>query len=169
MKGSRRIKRMARAQKKPPGLMLTSLMDVFTILVLYLLVNQSSVQIAEPPKEVKLPESVAESKPKETVVVMVSEDFVSIDGEKLVDIRAFDPKAPETNNMFKEVRERLAEIKEHAVGLQTEAEEGDKSNEVTIMAHQKVTFKVLKHLMTVCTAAGYTKISLAVNQKASQS
>ena len=164
MKSSRRMKRMERAHRnKAPGLNLTSLMDVFTILVLYLLVNQSSVQVVEPPKDVVLPDSVAEAKPRETLVVMVSEDLVVIDGEPVMSIADVLEAGVEKDTPLKD---RLQTIKDSALGLTEEAIA--KSSEVTIMAHQKVPFNVLKTLMSVCTSVGYTKISLAVNQKASQ-
>ncbi len=165
MKNSRRIKRMERARRnKAGGLNLTSLMDVFTILVLYLLVNQSSVEVVEPPKDVILPDSVAEAKPRQTVVVMVSEDIVSIQGEPLM--KTTDVLSREQDYAVP-LKDKLQAIKDSALGLNTEAVA--KSTEVTIMAHRKVPFDVLKTLMSVCTTVGYTKISLAVNQKASQS
>jgi len=164
MKNTRRIKRMNRAQRnKVGGLNLTSLMDVFTILVLYLLVNQSSVEVVEPPKDIKLPDSVVESKPRQTVVVMVSGDTISIQGTPVVTVaELLQNKGP----VVEPIRETLLRLKENVIGVNTDTI--SKSNEVTIMAHRTVPFKVLKTLMTSCTSAGYTKISLAVNQKASQ-
>jgi biopolymer transport protein ExbD len=53
---SRRIKRMSRNRLKISKMNLTSLMDVFTILVFFLLVNSGSVELVEAPKDVKLPE-----------------------------------------------------------------------------------------------------------------
>ena len=82
MKQNRRIKRMARAQKqRKPTLNLVSLMDVFTILVFFLLVNSSSSDVMEQPKSVKLPESIVDSKPRETVIVLVTEDNVHVMGD----------------------------------------------------------------------------------------
>jgi biopolymer transport protein ExbD len=164
MKNTRRIKRMARAKRhKAGGLNLTSLMDVFTILVLYLLVNQSAVEVVEPPKDVKLPDSVVESKPRQTVVMMVSEQAVSIQGEPIV---SMDDVLANKTGVIEPLRDKLTKVKENVIGVTTEAVA--KSNEVTIMAHRTIPFKVLKTLMSSCTSAGYTKISLAVNQKASQ-
>lgn len=164
MKNTRRMKRMTRAQRNKAGsLNLTSLMDVFTILVLYLLVNQSAVEVVEPPKDVKLPDSVVESKPRQTVIMMVSEQAVMIQGEQIVTIA----EVQETKTgLIEPVIEKLSKLKENVIGINTEAVA--KSNEVTIMAHRTVPFKVLKILMSSCTSAGYTKISLAVNQKAYQ-
>jgi biopolymer transport protein ExbD len=158
------MKRMTRAQRNKAGsLNLTSLMDVFTILVLYLLVNQSAVEVVEPPKDVKLPDSVVESKPRQTVIMMVSEQAVMIQGEQIVTIA----EVQETKTgLIEPVIEKLSKLKENVIGINTEAVA--KSNEVTIMAHRTVPFKVLKILMSSCTSAGYTKISLAVNQKAYQ-
>jgi biopolymer transport protein ExbD len=163
MKNTRRLKRMARARRnRGGGLNLTSLMDVFTILVLYLLVNQSATEVVEPPKDIKLPDSVVEAKPRTTVMMMVSDTLVLLQGEPVLSM----PELLEGKADVTPLREALTRIKESVIGLNTEAVA--KSNEVTIMAHRTVPFKVLKTLMSVCTSAGYTKISLAVNQKASQ-
>lgn len=164
MKNTRRIKRMARAKRhKTGGLNLTSLMDVFTILVLYLLVNQSAVEVVEPPKEIKLPDSVVEAKPRQTVVIMVSEDHVLVQGEP---VATFADLLDSKSAVVAPITDRLLKLKEQVIGVNTDSVA--KSNEVTIMAHRTVPFKALKTLMSSCTSAGYTKISLAVNQKASQ-
>ncbi len=66
MRNSRRIKRMSRNRVKMVTKMnLTALMDVFTILVFFLLVNSGSVELVEAPKNVQLPESRVETKPRE--------------------------------------------------------------------------------------------------------
>jgi len=163
VKNTRRLKRMARAKKNASaGLNLTSLMDVFTILVLYLLVNQSATEVLEPPKDIKLPDSVVESKPRQTVTMMVSDTVILLQGEPVMST----PDLIAGNADARPLIEALKRVKGSAIGLNTEAIA--KSNEVTILANRKVPFKVLKSLMTLCTIAGYTKISLAVNQKASQ-
>ncbi|NNJ95646.1 MAG: biopolymer transporter ExbD, partial [Gammaproteobacteria bacterium] len=75
------MKRMGRSSKqKKASLNLISLMDVFTILVFFLLVNSSSSDVMEPPKSITLPESVVDSKPRETVIVLVTEDNVLVQG-----------------------------------------------------------------------------------------
>ena len=81
MRNSRRIKRMSRNRGKITKMNLTSLMDVFTILVFFLLVNSGSVELVEAPKDVKLPESIEESKPRETVIVAVSPETVMVQGK----------------------------------------------------------------------------------------
>jgi len=164
MKTNRRIKRMARAKKHKTDLNLTSLMDVFTILVFFLLVNQSAVEVLEPPKEIKLPDSVVEAKPRQTLVIMVSEQMILVQGEPTVSVADI---LATKDEIIRPVLERLSQIRQTTIGLNTEAVA--KTNEVVILAHKTIPFKVLKKLMSTCTVSGYTKISLAVIQKGSQS
>ena len=58
MKNSRRMKRMSRNRQVVTRMNLTSLMDVFTILVFFLLVNSASTEVLETPKQITLPASV---------------------------------------------------------------------------------------------------------------
>lgn len=160
MKNQRRMRRLARmGNKSGTGLNLTSLMDIFTILLLYLLVNQSDTPL-EPPKDVKLPDSIVETKPRETLVVTVNGDQVIVKGEPVISMA----EVLESKGIIDPIRERMVEIRESSIGLGSEEEE-DKSTEVTIMADRKVPYSIMKRVMASCTVAGYTKISLAVNQK----
>jgi biopolymer transport protein ExbD len=71
------------------------------------------------------------------------------------------------DEIIRPVMERLNQIRQNTIGLNTEAVA--KTNEVVILAHKTIPFKILKKLMSTCTVSGYTKISLAVIQKGSQS
>jgi biopolymer transport protein ExbD len=154
---------MSRGRGQKVGLNLTSLMDVFTILVFFLLVNQSAVEVIEPPKEIKLPDSVVEAKPRQTVTIMVSGDAVLVQGEPVISLA--DVLAAKGEHIAP-VGDRLVELREKIIGINTATVA--KSNEVTILADKAIPFKVLKRLMSTCTSTGYTKISLAVTQKARQ-
>ena len=80
MKNSRRIKRMSRNRIRITKMNLTSLMDVFTILVFFLLVNSSEVETLPNARDLQLPESLAEDKARETVVVMIGETDIIVQG-----------------------------------------------------------------------------------------
>lgn len=164
MKNTRRIKRMSRGKRYKAALNLTSLMDVFTILVFFLLVNQSTVEVIEPPKNIKLPDSVVEAKPRQTVTLMVSADTVLLQGEPVASIAEI--LALKGDNIAS-VRDGLLQLRDSIIGLNTATVA--KSDEITILSDKEIPFKVLKKLMSTCTNTGYTRISLAVNQKASQS
>lgn len=161
MRNSRRIKRMARNRGKLEKMNLTSLMDVFTILVFFLLINSGSVEILDAPKNVTLPESRVEAKPRETVMIFVSQEEVLVQGEPVALVAdilsgkraALDP-----------IISRLAELKANIIGPSTLSVAG--SQEVTILADKSVPFSVIRTLMSTCTGEGYENVSLAVIQKA---
>jgi biopolymer transport protein ExbD len=155
---------MARRKKKPVMLSLTSLMDVFTILVFFLLFNSGSSEVLEAPHTIKLPQSAVESKPRETVVIMVASDVIVVQGDSV----ASTPEVLASQDDFVAgVSGRLKQLEHNVIGSATKAAVANK--EVTILADKTIPFTVLKKIMTTCTGAGYGKISLAVNQKASQS
>ena len=163
MRNTRRIKRMARNRGKITKMNLTSLMDVFTILVFFLLVNSGSVELVEAPKDVKLPESYEESKPRETVVISISPEDVIVQGKAVA--RVNDILEGETGSMDP-LATRLAELKENIVGPATMAVAG--SQEVTILADRSVPFIVIRKIMSTCTGEGYENVSLAVIQRPTQ-
>ena len=143
------------------SLNLVSLMDVFTILVFFLLVNSSSSDVMEPPKRIKLPESVVEAKPRETVIVMITPEHVLVQGEPVITTQeVVDSKAP----IIEQVKERLLLQQKKVIGISTKTVA--QSKEVTVLAHRTVPFHLMKKVMASCTSAGYGKISLAVVQKA---
>jgi biopolymer transport protein ExbD len=148
---------------KSPGLNMVPLMDVFTILLFFLLINSTSSDVTEPPKTVKLPASYVESKPRETVAVVVTEDEILVQGESVVTTQeVLETTEPE----IEAVMLRLLEQQKRVIGI-SEKTVSD-SAEVTVLAHKTIPFEILKKVMSSCTRAGYEKISLAVIQKSSQ-
>lgn len=155
------MKRMARSSRHAAAtLSLTSLMDVFTILVLYLLVNQSSGTVLDPPKDIALPDSIVDVAPRETLLVSVSDEQVVVDGMLIATVQEI---LESEDDVIEPIRDRMALKKESVLDKGGQA--ADENTEVTIMANKAVHFKVMKRVMTSCTAAGFTKIALAVNQK----
>jgi biopolymer transport protein ExbD len=164
MSSGRRMRRMARFTRKDnkaATLSLVALIDMFTNLVFFLLVAQGVTVIQEPRKEINLPDSYVEEMPRPTVVIMVSNKWVLVEGEQLATV---DELITTKEDSVPAIRDRLAQIKRKVIGLteQTNAQ----SDEVTILADKELPFKVMKKLMSTCASAGYSKISLAVNQKA---
>jgi biopolymer transport protein ExbD len=156
--------RMGRSRKRRhPAMNLTSLMDVFTILVFFLLVNSSNSEVLEPPKKITLPDSVVETKPKETTVIVVSAETVMVQGEVVARVEDI---INTKQDAILEISNKLEEVKKNVIGISTKTI--SESREVTILSHKTVPFKVLRKIMSSCTYAGYEKISLAVIQKAKQ-
>ena len=163
MRNSRRIARMGRNRVKITKMPLTSLMDVFTILVFFLLVNSGSVEIMEAPKDVALPVSKVETKPRETVVIFISPVEVLVQGRL---VALVDDILNEKSGATDPITTRLAELKDSIIGENTAVVAG--SDEVTILADKSVPFSVIKPIMSTCTGEGYEKVSLAVIQQNTQ-
>ena len=164
MRSSRRMRRMGRTKKKKmPSLLLTSLMDIFTILVFFLLYHSSGSDVQEPPKHIHLPESVIEAKPRETVEITVGPEMVIVQGKAVISTP--DLLADKLDTVA-EITARLQELERNIIGITTKAVV--ESKEVTILADKTIPFIALKKIMSTCTGSGYGRISLAVVQKTEQ-
>jgi biopolymer transport protein TolR len=163
MTKSNRAKRMQRhhaRMRRGAGLNLVSLMDIFTILVFFLLVNSAEVQTLETPKDIKLPESIAENKPRETVVVHISQDQVLVQGTPvttLAQVEALD------GNIIEPLKLALKQQSDRVLRDASSADAA--SREVTILGDRELPYRILKKIMATCTDADYGKLSLAVIQK----
>jgi len=163
MKTSRRIARMSRNRGRVTRLNLTSMMDVFTILLFFLMFHSGTSELLQEPKSVSLPDSVVESKPRETVVIVVGREEVTVQGEvvaRVADIQAM------PGQEITPISERLAALRQNVIGVSTQAVA--ESQEVTVLADKSVPFNVVKTIMSTCTGQGYSRISLAVIQKVTE-
>ena len=162
MKDSRRIKRMERNNRKGAirglGINLIPMMDVLCVLVFFLLFH--SFNTTMPDAQIALPTSVVETKPRETVSIVVTPEVVMVQGEAVIGT----PKLlDDSTGIVYEVRDRLEQIERTIIETGTKmAAEG---KEITLLADKTIPFKVLKKIMSTCTASGYGRISLAVVEK----
>lgn len=135
-------------------------MDIFTILVFFLLVNSAEVQTLETPKDIALPESIAENKPRETVVVHVSHDQVLVQGDPVVTLAEVEALE---GNIIEPLKAALQRQSDRV--LREAAAADAATREVTILGDRELPYRVLKKIMETCTDANYGKLSLAVIQK----
>jgi biopolymer transport protein ExbD len=147
-------------RNKPASLSLVSLMDIFTILVFFLLVNSAEIQTLEPPKSLSLPDSIAQEKPRETVIVLVTGETVFVQDQPVVSVADVDRA---DGVIIAPLRRALAAQSDR---LLLRASETDPSaREITILGDRSVPYRVLKKIMATCTEANFGKLSLAVMQK----
>jgi biopolymer transport protein ExbD len=162
MKMSRRATRMDRHHKRSRSLAelnMISLMDIFTILVFFLLVNSSDVEILPSVKAVKLPESVAEKSPKQTVVIVVNDRDILVQGRKVASVT-------EVYNSGGEVIAALKSELDYQKRRDASAiKPGATGHEITIMGDKAIPYRLLKRIMVTCVRANYDNISLAVMKK----
>lgn len=162
MKMSRRALRMEKHHKRKHsalGINLVSLMDIFTILVFFLLVNASDGEILPTHKSVELPESISEQQPRVTVTVMVNEDNILLHGQVIASVANL---MKEQGNYSKVLQAALIEQAGDALSVGGDPAE---RREATIMGDKDIPFRLLKKVMASCTQAGFNRISLAVLQK----
>jgi biopolymer transport protein ExbD len=165
MAKSARAKRMAKHHKRHQGkgtLNLVSLMDIFTILVFFLLVSSSEVETLPNTKDLQLPESIAEDKARETVVIMIGEIDIIVQGRPVAKIS--DVMATQGNDI-PALREALLSQNDRV--LRRNANNDIANREVTIMGDKDIPYRLLKKVMATCTRSDYGRISLAVLQKSS--
>jgi biopolymer transport protein ExbD len=153
-------RKLARKERKgdSAGMMLTSLMDIFIVLVLYLLVNQGTGVELDPPEHVVLPTSGVDTAPRQSVVIALSDRDIRVQGQPVV---AMADVISSDELEIAPIRQAIERIKAESEKHQNQA---GLNTEVTIVADQAVPFKVLKKVMLSSSNAGYGKISFAVNQ-----
>ncbi len=164
MQMSKRAKRMDRRNargKRMVALNLVSLMDIFTILVFFLLVSSSEVQVLPNSKDIQLPESIAEEKARENVVVLVTEKQILVQGAVVADV---DVVMAGNELIISGLEQALRQQTDRILRKQAMADIADR--EVTIMGDKDLPYRLLKRVMATCTAADYGRISLAVLQRA---
>ncbi|SMF11647.1 Biopolymer transport protein ExbD [Alteromonadaceae bacterium Bs31] len=162
MKQSIHAKRMSKTRRRHGSgakLNLVSLMDIFTILVFFLLVNSSNVEVLQNNKDIKLPESLAEQAPDNNLIVMVSHESILVGGRKVADTqRVKNAKSGEIKGL-KEELDYLASRKPYRT-----PEEAEAGRDITIMGDKGIPYVLLKKVMTTCAKSEYRNISLAVSQ-----
>ncbi len=161
MRDSRRMKRMERTNRKGDakglGINLIPMMDVLCVLVFFLLFHSFNSTL--PDAQIALPASVVETKPRETVAIVVTPQVVMVQGEAVVNT----PKLLDDSiGTVYEVRERLEQLR---TIIEKSTKTADEGREITLLADKTIPFNILKKIMSTCTASGYGMISLAVVQK----
>ncbi|MGQ0619103.1 MAG: ExbD/TolR family protein [Panacagrimonas sp.] len=161
--GSRRARKIVRELRKlarEGELNVVSLIDIFAILVFYLLVNALVVEILPSPRALKLPESIAKQQPEQTVLILVTTDDIIVDNRKVMTTAQ---AAASTAKVLPELKYKLNEQTLMPVegGQPGQITRG----EVNIMADKSIPFHVLKKIMATCSDTRFAKISLAVIEK----
>jgi biopolymer transport protein ExbD len=148
-----------RTLKRNAVLNMVSLMDIFTILVFFLLVNTTSTEVLPSPKNIVLPDAAAEKLPARNLVIAVDDRVIRLQGKAVILVKdAINNKQATIRPLFEALRR-----------ASSSARDITDRNGVTIMGDQQISYGLLKKIMLTCAGAQYTNISFAVNQKAPDS
>ncbi|HZT01084.1 MAG TPA: biopolymer transporter ExbD [Steroidobacteraceae bacterium] len=162
MSMSSRARRMAQhhlRHRADAELNLVPFIDILTVMVAFLLVYATQVEVIHNAKSIPLPESIARQAPHPTVVVTVTRTDIYVQGERVITV----PQVlAQTGNDIAVLRAAL--MSPQVVGATTSS--GDSAHrELTIMADKTLPYEVLKKVMSTCTGADYSHIALAVLEK----
>ena len=145
---------------KSASLNMVSLMDIFTILVFFLLVSAADSEILPSPKAIKLPESTTDKRPKENLIIMVNNNTLLLQGKTIAS----------TDSIAKSNEPIIPELIQQLKKLDIESQQRKDSKPaskrgVTIMGDRQIHYQLLKKIMLSCATAKFSNISLAVMQK----
>lgn len=159
--GKRALRRNKRELRKDRDveINIVSLIDIFAILVFYLLVNALVVEILPNPQALKLPESAADEQPRQTTVVLITKDDILVDQRKVMTtVDALNSTTPSLNALKTDLLQTPL--------MQIEGQAGQLTRgEINIMADKSIPYHLLKKIIATCTEARFASISLAVLEK----
>ncbi|HXY75996.1 MAG TPA: biopolymer transporter ExbD [Steroidobacteraceae bacterium] len=162
MSMSSRARRMAQhhiRHRADAQLNLIPLIDILSVMVAFLLVYSTEVEIIQNQKGIEIPQSIAQTSPKHSVVVMITKDDLFVQGEHIASVT-------EIRNSPGTLVAPLRAALKRPLLIGSEMTERDiRDREITILADKALPYEVLKRVMATCTDADYGRISLAVIQK----
>ena len=138
---------------------LVSLIDIFTILIFFLMSSAAGVEILNTSKAVKLPESHADKMPRETVVIVVAGQDILVDGRKVATVDEALATAGD------EIAPLRAELALHAGKQVVRAENKAQSKSVTIMGDKDIPYRLLRKVMVTAARADFADVAFAVTKK----
>jgi biopolymer transport protein ExbD len=137
---------------------LVALIDVFTILIFFLL-SSSGVETLISPRAVDLPIASVEKEPEPAVLLVVAGDDILVDGRRVASVAEVEKSATDV------IPALQAELQ--LLGQRTAVLEANKAEQqaVTIMADRQMPYSVLRKLMVSCASASFADVRFAVRKK----
>lgn len=157
-------KKFARSKKTGyASLMLTSLVDMFTIIVIFLLMNFSANgEVLYMSKDIKLPDAYHGAQLERAPVISVSPEAITFDGRQVLATdeltRGDVLNVPALEDALRDERRRYETI--HA-----RDPEHPFRGLVNVQADRKIPFKVIKRIMFACNQSGFGNINFAALAK----
>jgi biopolymer transport protein ExbD len=153
----RRAQRAARNQSNV-DLNLVALIDIFTILIFFLLSN-SGVELLTTTRSVRLPESTSIKLPEDTAVVIVNATEIVVDGRRVANV------AEVLNAQDDLIAPLKAELEPLAARQTIRKENEAKGRTITILGDKDIPYRLLRKVMVTCARAGFSDVSFAVQRR----
>jgi biopolymer transport protein TolR len=142
---------------------MTSLVDVLTVLVFFLLKNFSTDgDIVTPSKGLELPESNASTKPEVSLTIAISQKHILVDGAPVALVSEESMREgleiPGLSQLLDERRKQTEEISQYDKNVEF-------NGKLTIQGDRKIPYWLLQKVLSTCGENGYSSFSLAVLKK----
>jgi len=141
---------------------LISLMDIFTILVFFLLVNSNESYKLPNHSEVKLPKSISKKYPEDNLIILITQKHIIVSGVKVLDINEIENNINKSR-VIASLRDELLfhynKMKKHLKNTQFTG------FRVTIMGDEKIKFSLLRKILETCRKSKFTHIAFAAIQQ----
>jgi len=137
---------------------LVSLIDVFTILIFFLMSNVG-VETLSTTRAVQLPASMSQQPPKETVLVTVTATEILVGGRVVASVS---DAMNVDGDLIQPLKAELdVEASREVIRKENEAD----SKRVTVMGDKDIPYRLLRKVMYTAARAGYSDVSFAVRQR----
>ena len=138
-------------------LLLTPLIDMFVILVVFLIMNFSATgELVNISKDIQLPKAKVTSMLERAPVIQISPSTIAIEGFKVGDTEEIgkdpDLRVPGLTEKLQEMR-KVDEMMHPGLPFK---------GQIVINAHKDIDFKIVRKVMMASAEAGYTAINYAV-------
>jgi biopolymer transport protein TolR len=142
---------------------MTSLVDVLTVLVFFLLKNFSTEgDIITPSKNLELPESSAKAKPEQMLNISISQKHILAEGTPVALVSEEQERTgndiPGLARYLEDKRKQTEEIAEYDKNVTF-------NGKLTIQGDRAIPYWLLQKVLATCGENGYSSFSLAVNKK----
>jgi biopolymer transport protein ExbD len=155
---ARRAERKSRNQTMV-DMNLVSLIDVFTILIFFLLSSAGVEALIPSPKAVQLPASTADKAPKENLVIVVSAEDIVVEGRK---VAAVADVLAQNADLIPGLDAELSLLAQRTAVRQ---ENASAAKALTIVADKDIPYRLLRKVMVTGAKAGFADVSFAVRRK----
>ena len=155
-------KRAERHARNKTGLdmNLVALIDIFTILIFFLMSSAAGVEILSPGKSVALPQSSADKLPRETLVITVSGPDILVEGRR---VALVNEALSANTDVIAGLKEEL-DLQSKRVVIRAENQAQGKA--ITIMGDKDIPYRLLRKVMVTASRADFSDVSFAVTPKA---
>jgi biopolymer transport protein ExbD len=141
-------------------LQLTSMVDMFTLLVIFLLANFSATgEVLFMSKDIQLPTASHGKEIERAPVVAITDQFIGLEGQKVVDV---DQIAHDEILNIQQLEDSLRDLKKREEFVHQLDKEHQFEGKINIQADKRTHFKIVKRVMYSCAMAGYGNINFAV-------